>query len=87
MIKDLNLKDRLIHLLEYRHQETKSMKNKLMIMKNRKKFIEIFRIVETDPVIQTVAMTVMKKIQDLVYMRQEEAQDCNIELKICKFID
>jgi len=51
MIKDLNLKDRLIHLLEYRHQETKSMKNKLMIMKNRKKFIEIFRIVETDPVI------------------------------------
>ena len=79
MKKDPNLKNRLIHLLESSLQEVESMRNKLMIMKNRKKFIEIYRIVGIDLVIWIVAMTVMKKIQDQVYMRQEEALDCNIE--------
>ena len=87
MIKDPNLKNRLFHLQETRFQKVENMKNKLMIMKNRKKFIEIYRIVETDLVIWIAAMTVIRKIQDQVYMRQEEALDCNIELKNCKFID
>ena len=87
MIKDPNLKNRLFHLQEMRVQKVENLKNKLMIMKNRKKFIEIYRIVETDLVIWIAAMTVMRKIQDQVCMRQEEALDCNIELKKCKFID
>lgn len=51
-----------------------------MIMKNKKKSIEIFKIVEIDLVIWIVAMIVMRKTQDQQFMRQEEAQDCNIEM-------
>lgn len=48
-------------------------------MRRKKKSIKTFKTVETDLVIWTVVMTVIKKIQVLVHMQQEEAQDCIIE--------
>lgn len=48
-------------------------------MRRKKKSIKTFKTVETNLVTWTVVMTVMKKIQVLVHMQQEEAQDCIIE--------
>lgn len=50
-----------------------------MILKNKKKCIEIYRIEEIDLVTWTVAMIVMRKIQVQECMQQEGVQDYNIE--------
>lgn len=53
-------------------------------MKDKKKSIERFKIAEINPATSIAVMTVMKKIQDQVFMQQEEAPDCSIENLFCK---
>lgn len=78
-IEKLKFKSRLIHPLELKLLKVENIKSRKMIMKSKKKFTKIFKIVETDLVIWTAVTTVIKKIQVLVHMQQEEAQDCIIE--------
>lgn len=55
-----------------------------MIMKDKKKSIERFKIAEINLDTSIAVMTVMKKTQDQVFTQQEEAPDYSVENLFCK---